>query len=109
MSRQNDRSGGATRVGPAVPAEPKPADAPAEDFDRHVFFTAKAPAPTPDGEHGLLAVECAGCHTTTRMTLLQWTKAHAPLFLWNPLMRYSRYAVCPACGERSWVRVTVSR
>jgi hypothetical protein len=34
---------------------------------------------------------------------VEFGKRHLPYWFWTPWRRYSRYAVCPACDQRSWL------
>jgi uncharacterized protein with PIN domain len=52
---------------------------------------------------GTLVVECSRCHGRTRLSYQEFGKRHLPYWLWTPWRRYSRFVVCPACGQRAWV------
>lgn len=93
----------ATRVTPA--AAPAPASAAeADPTGRHVFFTHQGGT---QGQQGRLNLECARCHTVSAVSPVQLLRARAPLFVWVPVMKYSRWARCPACAKHSWVKLHV--
>lgn len=95
----------ATRVAPSGhPTGGGPGRNDADPTGRHVFFTGGA---TPQDGQGRLHLECARCHTVTPVSPLQLLRARAPLFVWVPVMKYSRWARCPACSKHSWVKLHV--
>ncbi len=53
---------------------------------------------------GTLVLECSSCHGKTRLNYIQFVQRHLPFWLWTPWRNYSRYMVCPACGQRTWVK-----
>ncbi|MFN8105579.1 MAG: hypothetical protein U0U69_14075 [Acidimicrobiia bacterium] len=69
-----------------------------------MFFTNGS---APQGQDGHLALECARCHSVTSVSPLQLLRSRAPLFVWVPVMKYSRWARCPACSKHSWVKLHV--
>ena len=90
-----------------IPGRPGPGGGPARDADptgRHVFFTG---GPANQTQPGRLHLECARCHTVTPVSPIQLLRARAPLFVWVPVMKYSRWARCPACSKHSWVKLHV--
>lgn len=52
---------------------------------------------------GTLVVDCARCHGRTRVTYAEFAQRHLPYWAWTPWRRYSRYMMCPACGQRAWL------
>jgi hypothetical protein len=52
---------------------------------------------------GTLVVDCSRCHGRTRVTYVEFAQRHLPYWVWTPWKKYSRYAVCPSCGQRSWL------
>jgi hypothetical protein len=76
-------------------------------------FDPRAPVPgkralfsRPEPEGGPLTIECSSCRTSTDVSYVDFIRRHVPLWLWVPGRRYSRLLACPACGRRTWVRVT---
>ena len=53
---------------------------------------------------GTLVLECSTCHGKTRLNYVEFVQRHLPFWLWTPWREYSRYMVCPACGQRTWVK-----
>jgi len=94
----------ATRVTPSAhPTGAGPRNE-ADPTGRHVFFTS---GPTAQNQQGRLQIECARCHTVTAVSPMQLLRSRAPLFVWVPVMKYSRWARCPACSKHSWVKLHV--
>jgi hypothetical protein len=58
------------------------------------------------GPDGGLAVTCSRCGETRRIDGRAAARIAAPLFLIAPWKRHPVFAVCPACGTRSWLRLT---
>ena len=52
---------------------------------------------------GTLVVDCSRCHGRTRLTYAEFAQRHLPYWIWTPWRRYSRYVVCPSCGQRAWI------
>lgn len=96
----------ATRVTPAgqTSATGKVGTGDTDPTGRHVFFTHQS---TTRSQQGRLHLECARCHTVSAVSPLQLLRARAPLFVWVPLMKYSRWARCPACAKHSWVKLHI--
>ena len=52
-------------------------------------------------------VHCSRCEATTAVDSRTALRLAAPLFLLAPWKSHPVFAVCPACGARSWLRVRV--
>lgn len=55
-------------------------------------------------------VECSGCREETRVSYLELAALMFPVHFHLPLIRYhSSWLRCPACGERTWMRIHPGR
>lgn len=55
-------------------------------------------------------VECSACREETRVNLIELAALLFPVHFHVPLLRYHHsWMRCPACGERTWVRVHFDR
>jgi hypothetical protein len=92
---------------PRFPRTPVPSHDDLEQRDplgRMALFSDPEPE-APSDEH--LFVECSTCLKETPVSPLDLVKAAFPLSLHLPLIRrYHSFMRCPACGRRTWVRVT---
>ncbi len=61
-----------------------------------------------DDPGGPIIVDCSRCSVTSRIPLLDAGRRIMSLSLWIPGRSYSRRLRCPACGQRSWVRIRVT-
>jgi uncharacterized protein with PIN domain len=78
-----------------------------EDRDplgRMALFSDPEPDAPPE-EH--LFVVCSSCLKETPVSPLDLVKAAFPMSIHLPMLRkYHSFMRCPACGRRTWVRVT---
>lgn len=57
---------------------------------------------------GLFIVECSSCRRETPLSPLQLARASLPFSIHLPIVkRYQSYMRCPACGRRTWLRVSL--
>jgi hypothetical protein len=77
-----------------------------DPLGRMALFSEVEPdtAPTPRG----LLVECSSCLSVTAVSLVGLARAALPISVHLPLLkgRYPSLMRCPACGRRTWVRLT---
>jgi uncharacterized protein with PIN domain len=94
-----------------TPARRRPAiSVPRGDTEgKRALFSQQAPGPAPI-PFGALTLSCSGCGATTAMTAIQVVRAAVPS-LHLPVVRkhYPSWMRCPACGRRTWVRVSARR
>ena len=57
---------------------------------------------------GPVKIDCARCGTTSEVGVVDALKRILRFSLWIPGRTYSRRLVCPACEQRSWVRVRLT-
>lgn len=57
---------------------------------------------------GPVKIDCARCGTTSDVGIVDALKRILRFSLWIPGRTYSRRLVCPACEQRSWVRVRLT-
>jgi hypothetical protein len=57
------------------------------------------------GPENGVATACSRCGETRRIDARTAGRMAAPLFLLAPWRRYPIFAVCPACGVRSWLKL----
>jgi uncharacterized protein with PIN domain len=75
-----------------------------DPLGRMALFSDPEPDLPPE-EH--LFVECSSCLKETAVSPLDLVKSAFPLSIHLPLVRkYHSFMRCPACGRRTWVRVT---
>lgn len=65
------------------------------------------PAGEPDEtiEPGGVTVECSECQKTSEVSFLDLGRAAIPLPVFIPFRKYPSLLKCPACNERTWMRV----
>ncbi len=55
-------------------------------------------------------VECSSCREETRVSYLEFAALLFPIHFHLPLLRYHHsWMRCPACGQRTWVRIHLDR
>lgn len=54
---------------------------------------------------GPVKIDCARCGATSQVGLLDALKRLLRFSLWIPGRMYNRRLDCPACGQRSWVKM----
>lgn len=55
-------------------------------------------------------VECSSCREETRVSYVELAALMFPLHFHVPLLRYHwSWFKCPACGDRTWMRIHVNR
>jgi hypothetical protein len=59
------------------------------------------------GPENGFGVTCSRCGATQRIDLRTAGRMAVPLFLVAPWKRHPIFAVCPSCGARSWLRLTL--
>jgi len=73
------------------------------------LFSSLEPEPHPPLVQ-FLRVECSSCLKETPATPADLVRAAIPFALFLPFVRaYPAFVRCPACGRRTWVRVSVHR
>lgn len=70
----------------------------AADGKSALFSAADMPA-------GLVIIDCARCGATTRVGAIDAVRRLLSFSLWIPGRPYSRRLRCPACHQRSWVKI----
>ena len=70
----------------------------AADGKRALFSAADSPG-------GPIHLDCARCGETSRLGVLDTARRLLSFSLWVPGRTYSRRLRCPACKQRSWVRL----
>lgn len=82
------------------------ADGETDPEGRAALFTppdaAVGAAPATSG--GGVTVVCSRCGETTALDAATAVRSALPLFLVAPWRSHPLFAVCPACGRRSWLR-----
>jgi hypothetical protein len=77
-----------------------------KDFDPQgraaLFSGQKAP-------QGAFRVECSSCSQHSRVGVAKLARLAFPVNLTNPFRYHHTWMRCPACGERSWVRIRPAR
>ena len=63
----------------------------------------------PLAERGSVTVECARCHQTSYVGLLDLLIYQFPLGYWLPRGRFDHRMTCPACRRRAWCSLTLRR
>lgn len=55
-------------------------------------------------------VECSACREETRVSYVELAALMFPLHFHVPLLKYHwSWFKCPSCGERTWMRIHLSR
>lgn len=55
-------------------------------------------------------VECSACREETRVSYVELAALMFPVHFHLPLIRYhSSWLRCPACGDRTWMRIHLGR
>lgn len=88
------------RLVPPDPAGDARAHAVADTPGKGALFSTSQRRP------GTVVVQCERCHGRSRIDYLDLVRRSFPLGLWAPWRRHARYLRCPACEERSWVKVS---
>jgi hypothetical protein len=89
---------------PRTPGRPRDDMEGRDPLGRMALFSDPEPDPAPE-EH--LFVVCSSCLKETPVSPFDLVKAAFPMSIHLPLMRkYHSFMRCPACGRRTWVRVT---
>jgi hypothetical protein len=71
------------------------------------LFSSLEPEPAPPITQ-FLRLECSSCLKETPATPADLVRAAIPFALFLPFVRaYPAYLRCPACGQRTWLRVSV--
>jgi hypothetical protein len=94
---------------PRVPRSPPRApDLESRDpSGRMALFSSLEPQPEPSPIE-FVVIECSSCLKETRTSPLGLARAVVPFALFLPLVRsYPAWVRCPACGRRTWVRLSV--
>jgi hypothetical protein len=79
-----------------LPAEPDP-------LGKMALFSGDEPR----RPLGTLVVECSSCKRETPVSGVALLRSALPFSLHLPLVRrFSSYMRCPACGRRTWLRIT---
>jgi uncharacterized protein with PIN domain len=61
----------------------------------------------PHRPFGTFVVECSSCNRETPLSAVGLVRAALPFSIHLPVVRrLSSYMRCPACGRRTWLRVT---
>jgi hypothetical protein len=64
------------------------------------------------GERSLLSctVECSSCREETRVSYVELAALMFPIHVHVPFLRYHHsWFRCPACGDRTWMRIHLGR
>ena len=78
----------------------------ADDGKRALFSGAdNGQSPSTDGP---IKIDCARCGVTSEVGIIDALKRLLRFSLWIPGRTYSRRLECPACGQRSWVRMRLT-
>lgn len=75
---------------------------PSDPRGRAALFSASDTAPRAGGP--VAGVHCARCGASSVMDLPTLLHSLCPLFLFVPWLPHPLFAICPACGRRSWLR-----
>lgn len=54
---------------------------------------------------GSVVFTCSRCDLHTRMSAVEAGIRVLAISIWIPGKRYSRWLLCPQCGERTWCRI----
>lgn len=73
---------------------------PSDPRGRAALFSASAPRVG----WAVAGVQCGRCGASSVMDLPTLLGSVWPVFLFLPWLPYPLFAVCPACGRRSWLR-----
>ncbi|MBV8461725.1 MAG: hypothetical protein JO368_00420 [Acidimicrobiales bacterium] len=52
---------------------------------------------------------CSSCGSTTAVGALELVALHTPVFVFLPLRRFDHWMRCPACRQRTWAGVALTR
>jgi hypothetical protein len=75
-----------------------------DPMGRMALFSEIEPAPP---ARSPLVVECSSCLKATPVSPVSLARAALPFSVHLPLIRrYPSFMKCPACGRRTWVRVS---
>lgn len=80
---------------------------------RALFEAHPGTTTVPEGKPALfeggggVAIECSRCGRTSRVGFTDAVRRILGLSLWVPGRTHSRHLRCPACGQRSWVRLSL--
>jgi hypothetical protein len=86
----------APRAAPDIQRERDP-------LGKMALFSTDRPAHT----YGTLLIECSACRRESPVSVSQLVRSAFPFSLHVPLVkRYHSLMRCPACGRRTWVRVS---
>jgi hypothetical protein len=66
---------------------------------RHALYSTGPRRP------GTAVVECSGCGSRSRLTLMDLGLRLLAGSLWLPGRRFSRWMRCPACHDATWCRI----
>lgn len=78
----------------------------ADDGKRALFSGASGGQDPPSD--GPIKIDCARCGVTSEVGIIDALKRLLRFSLWIPGRTYSRRLECPACGQRSWVRMRLT-
>ena len=86
------------------PSAARAAIPPARDpLGKMALFSAQGGRPS----LGTFLVDCSSCRRETPVSPSQLVRSAFPLSVHLPLLRrYHSFMKCPACGRRTWIRVT---
>ncbi|HEY4927692.1 MAG TPA: hypothetical protein VIH95_00955 [Acidimicrobiales bacterium] len=88
---------------------------------RHALFSDATPADEPERDRaavtagdsvhdrGILTVACSRCGSVTRVGPLEFLVLHFPVGAWLPGRTFDRWMTCPACRNRAWTSVSLTR
>ena len=99
--RRQDVSAGPSRSGASAPQAAVPPDP--DPLGKMALFSGDEPR----RPLGTFVVECSSCRRETPISGPGLVRAALPFSLHLPLVRhFSSYMRCPACGRRTWLRVS---
>jgi hypothetical protein len=56
-------------------------------------------------ESGTAVITCSVCEVRSRISVVETVVRILSISWWNPLQPYTRWLQCPACQQRTWVKV----
>ena len=123
MPVEPEAEGDAVLDGPGGVSEPAPPHGArhARPAGKHARFSDATPADEPQRDRavataadplparGPLTVACSRCGSVTRIGVIEFLVLQFPVGGWLPGRTFDRWMTCPACRQRTWTSVSLTR